>query len=474
MPFAQDFYGDAVVRGDLAARFAAHPHFFGSFAQGAYQFGPLQLYIMGALDLLGMARDASGRWSSLAFGILTAWPLWSLTRRYFGDSAAMLACFGLSVWGMHIQFSTTGGSESMALFFFCATLALFARAMELDHEPTLLASALLATLGCAVRYDLWLLIPLLGACWLWQRGLKSWRPALLFCALASAFPLAWLYGNWVDMGDPLYVLKYIEDFHRNWFPDGDKQWGVLRYRLQNLFFWPGSALATLTPGIALLGTIGLVRSWGAAPKTRWLIALAVLPAVWLTARSTLFGTFVPLARFTAKELLLLLVFFAPGAEWVASKLRRPVFRAIAVLTALLALAIPIWLTSFTYQREGKWETTLKPISPLTTQPRDVSAAVEWLRPKLGDGACLAIDSDAREYHDVLIAFRSGLPEERLARYRWDSFWDRFNDEHPRYLLRFEGGELERGPLKLDGAMAQLGDSTFTEAAHFGAVHVYAR
>jgi hypothetical protein len=41
-------------------------------------------------------------------------------------------------------------------------------------------------------------------------------------------------------------------------------------------------------------------------------------------------------------------------------------------------------------------------------------------------------------------------------------------------LRFEGGELEHGPLTLDGATARLGDSTFTEAARFGAVHVYAR
>ncbi|MFT3842449.1 MAG: glycosyltransferase family 39 protein [Myxococcaceae bacterium] len=474
MPFAQDFYGDAVVRGELAARFAAHPHLLGSFAQGSFQFGPLQLYVLGALDMLGIARDASGRWSSLLFGILTAWPLWALTRRYFGERAALLACLGLSIWGMHVQFSTTGGSESMATFFFCATLAAFARAVELDHEPTLLGAALLATLGSAVRYDLWLLIPFLGAAWLWKRGLKSWKPALLFCALASAFPFAWLYGNWVDMGDPFYVMKYIEDFHRNWFPDGDKQWGVLQYRLQNLFFWPGAALATLTPGVAVLGTIGLIRSWRAKPEARWLIALAVLPALWLTARSTLFGTFVPLARFTAKELLLLLVFVGPGAGWLAEKLPKVALRSVAAVTALLAVALPLWLAVFTYERDGKWESTLKPISPLTTQPRDVSLAVDWLRPKLGDGACLAIDSDAQEYHDLLIAFRSGLPEERLARFRWDTFWQRFSEEQPRYLLRFERGELERGPLKVDGETAQLGGTTFTEVVRFGSVHIYAR
>ncbi len=460
LPFAQDFYGDAAARGEIGGRFAVEPHFFGSFAQGAYQFGPLQLYLLGALDWLGVARDEAGRLSSLVFGALTAWPLWALTRRLFGVRAAAVACLGLAAWGLQVQFSTTGGSEALALCLLCASVAAFARALADDDRAALFGSALLLTLACATRYDAWLYVPFLGVSWVVVRGWKSWKRAFAFMALSSAFPLGWMHGNWADLGDPFYPLRFIDDFHRHWFPDGDRLWGVWEYRLQNLFFWPGAALVTLSPLVALLGAWGLVVAWR-AKQARWLVALVVLPALLFTVRSTLLASFVPLARFTAKELLFLLPFVPVGAGWLAARLPKLAWRPLAALTVALAVAFPVGLVAYTYDREGKWENTVRPVSPITTQPRELVEAVKWVRAQVtAHGGSLVLDGDDRQYFDVTVGFRSGLPEDRLARARWDTFPVRLTHRQPRYLLRFEGGMLEHGQLKLDGETAVLGPLTW--------------
>src|SRR5689334_23192481 len=79
-PFNQNLYGDAVVRTDLAARWAADPHWISSFADGAFQFGPLHLYLVGFALKHGIPRTDAGRWVSLLFGVLTLFPLYALTR----------------------------------------------------------------------------------------------------------------------------------------------------------------------------------------------------------------------------------------------------------------------------------------------------------------------------------------------------------------------------------------------------------
>ena len=74
---------------------------------------------------------------------------------------AVVACLGLALWGMHIQFSTTAASESLSLLLIVAVASLFARAVLENHRPSLLAAALVFNLACATRYDVWLWLPML-------------------------------------------------------------------------------------------------------------------------------------------------------------------------------------------------------------------------------------------------------------------------------------------------------------------------
>src|SRR5687767_4469975 len=59
-PFNQNLYGDAVVRTDLAAKWAEAPHIFTSSNDGVFQFGPLHIYAVGIALKLGIPRTDAG------------------------------------------------------------------------------------------------------------------------------------------------------------------------------------------------------------------------------------------------------------------------------------------------------------------------------------------------------------------------------------------------------------------------------
>ena len=464
----ENYFGDAVMRAELGGRWAERPRVIGSFDQGGYQFGPLHIVLLGLLTRAGGSREDIGRWLSLLAALLTVVPLFSLTRRMFDRRAAIVACLGLAAWGMHIQFSTTAASESLSLLLIVATAALFARAVAEHHRPSLLAAALVFNLACATRYDVWLWLPML--CVALAMG-GRWRWAALFFALGLAFPLAWSYGNWGDRGDPLYPFRFIDDYHRAWFHDGERLWGATSYRLQNLVFWPAIALLTLSPLVAAAGMLGVWRAWRERRELRWLVALILVPTMLFTFRSTVTGSFVPLGRFAVKEVGLLLPFVWFGFQW------RPLARvrtALLVAAAGVAIALPAWVGALTIHREGKWEDWLRPVSPVSTNPVELMRVARFLSREVNArGEAAILDTDG-QYRDLQLAFFSGLPEERLARYRWEIFPLRLETAQPRYLVRIEGGGL--GALaSIEGRTLRFNGWEFTELDGFGPpFHVYRR
>ncbi|HZH04210.1 MAG TPA: hypothetical protein VEY30_10515, partial [Myxococcaceae bacterium] len=87
MAYNENFYGDAVARTELALRWSAHPHWIASASDGAYQFGPLQLYLIGIALRLGFPIEDAGRWVSFGAGVASVLPLFFLSRRLFGREA---------------------------------------------------------------------------------------------------------------------------------------------------------------------------------------------------------------------------------------------------------------------------------------------------------------------------------------------------------------------------------------------------
>ncbi|NNB88298.1 ArnT family glycosyltransferase [Corallococcus exiguus] len=473
----ENLFGDAVVRTELAERWLADPHVITSYKDGTYQFGPLHLYLVGAV-LSVFERDVAGRLVSLVFGVLSVVPLFALTRRLFGWRAGVAAGLAFSAWGMHLQFSTTAGSESVSLFFMLAVFALVAEGVEENRFQPLFWGAVLLNFACALRYDAWLYIPLITVALVFssEDRVASLTRAVGFGLVCLPFPLLWMQGNELAHGDPFFPIKAVEDFHRQWVADSGGAGGALGWRLQQLGFWPAVALFTLTPGVALLGGVGMVRAWKKHPETRWLVVMAVVPALYFTLRAAVLLSFVPLARFTVTQLVLVPVFMAPGLAALVGNKGPFARRAVVGVSAVLAVVMPVALGIYTFRTEGGLHDSLRPVSPTSTNPVAVMQVARFLKEEVAaNGGAAAIDDDP-SYMDLQVAFFSTLPEMRMARVRWDTFRQRLADARPDVLVRFDGGKLVKDPgVKLDGRTLTLDGVAYQEQDGFSApLHVYRR
>lgn len=479
MPLNENLYGDAVVRTELGFRWLAHPHWISSFGDGAFQFGPLHLYLIGLFGALWHDPVVAGRVVSLLFGTLTVLPLYALTRRLFGWKAGVAACLGFAVWGMHLQMSTTAGSEAVCFFLVAWMLALFAQGLEEGRFAPIAYSALVLNLACAVRYDCWAFVPLFVVLLFLQDKDKvaATTRAVFFGFFALPFPLVWMEGNERAYADPFKPIHYIEQFHQGWVADGVGRWGEWGYRAQNLVFWPATALATLSPLVALLGFIGVKVAWKRFPQHRWLVWTLLAPTAFFTFKAAVLLNFVPLSRFAVNQVGLLLPFVYLGFEAVTKEKAAWVQKGVAGLTALTAVALPVGLGVFTFQRDTPVANTLRPISPTSTNPVPLMQVARYLDQEVArKGGAAILDEEDRNYWDLQVAFFSRLPEMRLARYRWDTFQKRIAQAQPRTLVRVEGGKLEKDPaFQLTGDTVHFAGHAFRELPGFQAPwHVYQR
>lgn len=478
-PVNENLHGDAVARTELALRWLEEPRWISSFHDGAYQFGPLHLYTVAAALWAGVDKEDAGRWVSLLFGVLTVVPLFFMTRRMFGWKAGLAAGLAFAAWGMHVQMSTTASSEALSLFLIITALAAFARGWEEGRVTPLFWSAMAVNLACATRYDAWMLIPILSLLLLFgdKDRVAALTRAVLFGFFCLPFPMFWMQGNEVAAGSALYPVTFIEEFHRAWAASGADTYGEVVFRLQNLFFWPAVALFTLTPLVAVFGAVGMVHVWRKFPEHRWLVWVALVPTAYFTVRGAVLMNFVPLGRFTVNQIILLLPFVATGFVAVASRLAQPMRHGLIGVTALLAVAVPVWLALFTWQAEGGMAVTLNPVSPVAQNPPRVMAVARWLKAEVAPhkDMVVVLDSDPR-YVDLQLGFFSGVPEDRLIRVRWGQLVERIRKARPEYVVRIEGGDLEKhAEFDARENRIQLADDWYEVLPGFDPpLHVYRR
>ena len=478
MPVNENFHGDAVARTELAEKWLQAPHIITSYGDGTFQFGPLHLYLVG-LALEGVGDKAlAGRLVSLLVGVLSVVPLFSLTRRLFGWRAGVAAGLGLSVWGMHLQMSTTAASEALSLFLMLWVFALVAEGLDDNRLGPLFGAALVLNLACATRYDAWLFMPLVSLALLFwgEDRLAGLTRAVGFGLLCLPFPLLWMQGNEMAHGDPFYPIHVVNQFHAEWVKSGLSHGPLWRYRLLQVGFWPGVALLTLSPGVALLGMVGMGRAWRTRPDVRWIVLAALVPTVYFTFRAAVLLDFVPLGRFTVTQLVLLLPFVALGFEACVGSRGPWARRTLAGVCAVLAVALPLAMGLYTFRADGGLRDSLRPVSPTSTNPVALMQVARFLHDEVAPrGGAAVLDMD-EHYLDLQVAFFSGLPEMRLARLRWDTFRLRLGQARPEYLVRFDQGSLVREPdVTLKGSELVLDGVTYVEQPGYTPpLHLYRR
>ena len=349
------------------------------------------------------------------------------------------------------------GSEALSTFLVLAAVSAFARAWEEGHLAPLALCALWMNLACATRYDVWLLLPVLALLLAFQGKdrVASMTRAIFFGLLVTPFPLAWMQGNELDHGNPLFPIKVIEEFHRAWVgSEAARLGGPVGYRLHNLVFWPGVAFFTLSPIVAWLGLKGMVQTWRESVHDRWLIWVVLVPTAYFTFRGAVLMNFAPLARFTVGQVALLLPFVGVGAAAMLEGKSVPYRRALVAVTAVVALAVPIGLTALTFRVDHRIANALRPVSPVTTNPRPVAAVADYLEAQVAPGQGTVVFDKADQYMDLQVAFYSGLPESRIARVRWgEDFEPRLAKlPAPSTVVTSKGGEfLGRADVRRQGS-----------------------
>ncbi len=408
-PFAQNFYGDPIMRLRALSEWLAHPFFLRSFI-GAHQFGPLHLYLLAAVAQVTHETMVGPRALSLLFGTATAWPLFRLAEHRFGSRAALISGLAFAVYGLHVQASTTAVSEGVFLLFLLAGLMLLDRAAE--GTGWVIAAGLSMACACAVRYDGWLYAPL-STLWLLaplrQRRVSP-GAVVAYVALVSAVPLFLMWGNWVDMHDPLFLIHYIDQDHIVNAHRASEAIGRLTYAVYALAFWPANLFLEMTPLVfiaCVVAIVGTVRS-----RSGWdLWVLAILPAAYFSLKGALLLAFHPLARFTLPTAVLLLPYTGRGLELIADALRPRWRRPLLVATALTAVGIPAFLAFRTIGRGDSLADTMRPISPVSNLPPDLSATAAWLK-EHARGRKVLVESNWL-YEELPIEFYAQLPRGQI-------------------------------------------------------------
>jgi hypothetical protein len=464
LPFNENLFGDAIPRTELAERWAQAPHLITAFGDGAGQFGPLHLYLIGAA-LHWFDREDAGRIVSLLFGLLSVVPLSMLGRRLFGWPSGVVAALCLAVWGLHVQFSTTAGSESVSVCLMLGTLAAFAAGLDSGRIAHYALAALCLNLACAVRYDPWLYIVLLPA----AVALTRRRPAVAmgnvsaFVSMSLAFPVLWMTGNQQLHGDVLYPFRFIDAEHARLTAMEAGGWREPWLRLQGVAFWPALALISLTPGVAILGVAGMVRAWRQRPEHRWLIVATLAPLAYYAVRTTVLFDFVPLVRFMATPLSVMLVFVHEGYVALSARLSRRQRRQVAIATATAAVLVPLAIGAATFQVDGVVADVLRSVSPSSTNPRAVMRAATAVRDAVRRTAgSVAVDSDDR-YRDLSLIFYSRLRDDEVQRVRWPGFDARFDADPPEFVVLFDRGWLSGlAAVSRDGPALTIRGQSYVE------------
>lgn len=474
LPFNENLYGDAIPRTEMAERWMAQPHLITAFGDGTGQYGPLHLYLVGIATAFA-DREISGRLVSLLCGVLTVIPLYGLGRRLAGEQAGRVACVALAPWGLHIQFSTTAASEALAVLLMVSALAAFAAAMATGRTRDLAWAVVWFNLAEAVRYDAWMYpVSLVGAVFITRSGALSVRQLAGFVAGSLVWPVLWMLGNFQMHGDPTFPLDYINDDHRRWAATFAGFWRQLWLRAQGIGFWPSAALISLTPGVAVLGIAGVRTVWRERPEARWVLVAVAAPLLYYAVRTTVFGDFVPLTRFMAVQLTVVLVFVWDG--YVAVVCAWGLLRARRTATAAIALAVivPLVVGWVTFRRDGVIEDMVRPISPTSTNPRSVMAGAAFIRSTVvpaGHGVVVDIDDG---FLDLPLVFYGGLLQEQVIRVRRPADASRTGPERPWYVVRFDrGGLVREGSVRVVGRTLEFGGALYDELDGFLApVHIY--
>jgi 4-amino-4-deoxy-L-arabinose transferase-like glycosyltransferase len=340
-PHSDVVNADAVTRALIGESYMHYPGWSGD---GVWP--PLHFYLNGLFAVLCGSRVTGTVLVNILLGSAIVFPVFAFVRRMSGAAVAAAVVLIVVFEPLVFRNSLQGLSEVPFLFFTaCAFNSLSAaqstaRRASWGHASV---AGLFLTVAGGMRYEAWLLIPLLAGILMIPH---RWKTAAAFVAMAMIFPIAWMITGQVSHGDPFTGLEQLVHWRSAGVP-ADISEGE---RLLRTAFFPVSFLAALSPVIIALGIVGVawafLRKRLARDQWPWLMLLPIFMVIMVDKARH--GELLLQHRFTMTLVLLFIPYLALGFSVLRQKATMPV---IALLLAAWTFRnsfqqpVPVWFRS---------------------------------------------------------------------------------------------------------------------------------
>ncbi len=242
---------------------------------------PLHFWLLG-IWLRIWNSETGARALSVLLGSLTIPPYWGVVRRAFGGRVAAASTLLFALFGFHIAFSVTTGSEAPTIFLLVSGLYAWTRYDEEESGKWIALAALALGAACLVRFEAWLFLPVLDAMLLDypRHAVRAWSArraagrALAFALPTSAGVIGWTIYSFLKWGDALALPHRTIELRRHFAPL------VLRHSPPfHAAVVPASLLVSLSPLLLALAGAGAAEALRRGPRIGR--SLAVLGLVLL-------------------------------------------------------------------------------------------------------------------------------------------------------------------------------------------------
>jgi hypothetical protein len=353
---------------------------------------PLHFWLLGAVLWLTKS-DVGVRLFTAGLGALTVLFFWGIVARSFDRRNALASALVLALFGFHIAFSVTTGSEAPTIFLMAAGIYGWLRfASDADWKWAVFSAAMFGAASLC-RFEAWLCAPVLGLMLLdaepnsisAQSRRRQVGRAAGFALLGSAAAIGWLIFSFIKWGDALELP------HRTMWLNQHFRAAVLHHSF--LFRWfavPVSLLISLSPLVVVLACAGLFGVFARRMRpARGIAVLALALFAFNCSNSIRYEA--TQARYTLLYSWLLIPFAFEGLHWLEERWPRlnPKTNLIAVVVLFVLWQAGI-LAAATYGPPNIAD-RLAQMSPTVPLHHEMRELTNWLLKNPGSGPAILDD-----------------------------------------------------------------------------------
>jgi len=257
----------------LAARWAQSP-----YAAWSGKWLPFQTYVIGTALRLRWDLFYIPRAIVILLGAVSIVLMYQLTSRLFESrKTGLVSAVLLAVNPVHAWLSSTPLAEMPQMTLILASMLSFVLYLKRKRKRYIYVGAFALALASGFRYESWMFSIVFslyligeGILQLWRKdaSIKESLTLITVAFIPWMFPAAWILGNYIEIGDPLYFITAKKLYKLTWY--GPNRSYI--YYLQTFL--------KIDPYVTVSGILGLViclLHYRQSRPIQWYVATAVIP-----------------------------------------------------------------------------------------------------------------------------------------------------------------------------------------------------